>query len=58
MLVVIWIAIKRSDLTVHFVVRCFEIREGRMGKCRGERVKTRTCGGMCSGERGMECILL
>lgn len=36
----------------------FEIREGRMGRCEGERGKTRTCGGMCSGERGMECILL
>lgn len=22
-----------------------------MGGCRGERVKTRTCGGICSGER-------
>lgn len=37
---------------------CFEIREGMMGKCEGERGKTRTCGGMCSGERGMECVLL
>lgn len=37
---------------------CFEIREGRMGRCEGERGKTCTCGGMCSGERGMECILL
>lgn len=36
----------------------FEIREGRMGSCEGERGKTRTCGGMCSGERGMECVLL
>lgn len=37
---------------------CFEIREGMMGRCEGERGKTRTCGGICSGERGMECILL
>lgn len=37
---------------------CFEIRKGMMGKCRGERGKTRTCGGMYSGERGMECVLL
>lgn len=37
---------------------CFEIREGMMGKCGGERGKTRTCGEICSEERGMECILL
>lgn len=36
----------------------FEVREGRMGRCEGERGKTRTCGGMCSGQRGMECVLL
>lgn len=36
----------------------FEVREGMMGKCRGERGKTRTCGEICSEERGMECILL
>lgn len=37
---------------------CFEIREGRMGRCEGESGKTRTCGEICSRERGMECILL
>lgn len=37
---------------------CFEIREGRMGKCEGERVKTRTCGGIYSREGDVEFVLL
>lgn len=36
----------------------FEIKEGMMGKCRGERVKTRTCGGIYSREGDVEFVLL
>lgn len=37
---------------------CFEIREGMMGKCRGERVKTRTSGGIYSRDGDVEFVLL
>lgn len=48
------------------MVRCssfgrkiFVLRSGREGwESEGERGKTCTCGGICSGERGMGCILL
>lgn len=39
--------------------KIFVLRSGREGwESEGERGKTCTCGGMCSGERGMGCILL
>lgn len=36
----------------------FEIREGRMGRCEGERGKTRTSGGIYSRDGDVEFVLL
>lgn len=37
---------------------CFEVREGRMGRCEGERGKTRTSGGIYSRDGDVEFVLL